>query len=71
MSLIKPPLPYQGEGWGKGLEEVDVIFITYGLRPKKRDLGLEVSGIRKFVDIFERLPVDTLDWNILRSITYK
>ena len=68
--LIKPPLPYQGEGWGEGFEETDVIFIAYGLRPEKRDLGLEIEGIKKFIDIFGRLPSNTMDWNILRSLVY-
>jgi len=67
---IKFPRLYSGEGWGEGFEEADVIRITYGLRPEKRDLGLEINGIASFVDMFGRLPVDTLDWNILRSIVY-
>ena len=68
--LTNPPLPYQGEGQGEGLYETDLLSITYGLRPEKRDLELEIQGISKFIDIFGKLPSDTLDWNILRSIVY-
>ncbi|MBU2524397.1 hypothetical protein KKG71_04345, partial [Patescibacteria group bacterium] len=46
------------------------VMIAYGLRPEKRDLEKEIQGIMEFVKIYNRVPDNTLDWNILRSIVY-
>ena len=52
-------------------DAMSVMRIAYGLRPQRRDLDLEILGIADFVSLFGRLPADTLDWNILRTIVYK
>lgn len=51
-------------------DEKSVMMIVYGLRPVKRDMGLEREGIARFVESYSRLPISTRDWNILRSIVY-
>ncbi|OJI06881.1 hypothetical protein BK004_01945 [bacterium CG10_46_32] len=47
-----------------------VMMIAYGLRPLKRDMGLEQKGLVNFVRTYGRLPSFTFDWNILRSFVY-
>ena len=47
-----------------------VMVITYGLRPIDRSVENEKQGIKTFIEVYDRLPISTLDWNILRDIVY-
>ena len=47
-----------------------IMTMAYGLRPEKRDLEKEKSGIKIFVSIYRRLPGSIVDWDIIRSISY-
>jgi hypothetical protein len=47
-----------------------VMVITYGLRPIDRSIENEKQGIKTFIEVYDRLPISTLDWNILRDIVY-
>ena len=46
-----------------------VMTIAYGLRPK-RYIKKEEQGLPEFIEIYDRVPSSTLDWNILRDIVY-
>jgi len=70
IALAKVEALYSERRRSEGFGETDILSITYGLRPEKRDLELEIQGISKFVDIFGKLPSNTMDWNILRSLVY-
>jgi len=47
-----------------------IMKITYGLRPKARDLEREKIGIKKFIEIYKALPNSSFDWDIARCLSY-
>ncbi|MDA3802900.1 MAG: hypothetical protein PF488_03320 [Patescibacteria group bacterium] len=49
-----------------------VTIMAYGLRQRaeNRNLQSESAGINTFKNIYNRIPEDTEDWNILQAITY-
>ena len=47
-----------------------IMTIAYGLRPVVRDIEKEKQGLKDFVKKYKRIPKNTFDWNILRSIVY-
>ncbi|MFH1522343.1 MAG: DUF4430 domain-containing protein [Patescibacteria group bacterium] len=51
-------------------DNLAIKMITYGLRPVKRDLEKEKSGIKIFQDIYGQNPISAIDWDIVRAISY-
>jgi len=47
-----------------------VTVMAYGLRSSNRNLDSEKSTIKLFKRIFSHNPLNALDWNIVRAITY-
>lgn len=45
-------------------------MMAYGLRPDRRDLDLERTGINVFVKTYNYLPLSALDWDTVRAIAY-
>lgn len=47
-----------------------VTVITYGLRPKDRNLNSEKIAIKAFLNIYKYNPKSATDWDIVRAIAY-
>ena len=47
-----------------------VTVIAYGLRPDNRNMDSEAAGIKIFKNIYKYNPSSTLDWDIVRAISY-
>ncbi len=55
--------------YGK-LDNQSVLMIAYGLRPEVRDIKKEQAELKKFGQIFGRMPSSVFDWNIFRKLVY-
>jgi hypothetical protein len=47
-----------------------VTVIAYGLRPASRNMNSEKNAILIFKAIFKKAPVDAVEWDIVRAISY-
>lgn len=52
------------------IDENAVMVISYGLLPSQRNLNSEKAAIKAFKWAYNRVPVNALDWSIVRSIAY-
>lgn len=52
------------------IDNQSVIAIAYGLRPEIRDIKKERSGLKRFGQIFGKMPSSVLDWSIFRKLVY-
>ncbi len=55
--------------YGK-LDNQSVMFIAYGLRPETRDIIKERLELKRFGQIFGKMPSSVFDWNIFRKLVY-
>jgi len=55
--------------YGK-LDSQSVMMIAYGLRPETRDITKERLELRRFGQIFGKMPSSVFDWNIFRELVY-
>ena len=55
--------------YGK-LDNQSVLTIAYGLRPETRNIAKERLELKRFGQIFGKMPSSVFDWNIFREIVY-
>ena len=51
-------------------DDAAIMIITYGLRPRQRDLSKEYAAALSFINIYNQQPVSAHDWDIVRAIAY-
>jgi hypothetical protein len=47
-----------------------IAYISYGLKPLKRNITSEAKAIQTFRSVYKHVPVNNLAWNIVRAIAY-
>ncbi len=52
------------------IDNQSVMFIAYGLRPEDRDIKKEQTELKRFGQIFGKMPSSVFDWNIFRELVY-
>lgn len=51
-------------------DEAAMMIIAYGLRPNPRNMDSEKEALNFFKNIYQKDPINTSDWNIVRAIAY-
>ena len=51
-------------------DQVAIDVMSYGIRPKNRNLDSEQTAIGYFISIFRKIPIIAIDWDIIRAIAY-
>jgi integrase len=51
-------------------DQVAINMMAYGIRPLYRDINKELDAIHIFESIYKYRPVSTIEWDIIRAISY-